>query len=229
MTFYFDQPRNLLIYDRPSSLVLEHIPEAKRLNGQYVAVPRTLRNSQVLRWLNYPVAPIITDENYDFPIEPGKTPLIHQKIMANFGVLHPRMFNFSDMGTMKTISTLWAADWLMKQHKDGTFRAIIVAPLSILERVWANALFANFLGRRSFQILYGSAERRLEQLDKPADFYIINFDGVGIGARTRKKFELDGLSLAHWPNGKTSGSPSSTKPRATGTVPPSGTASPDKS
>ena len=111
MTFYFDQPRNLLIYDRPSSLVLEHIPEAKRLNGQYVAVPRTLRNSQVLRWLNYPVAPIITDENYDLADRARQDAADHQKIMANFGVLHPRMFNLSDMGRWKTIGS-WAADWL---------------------------------------------------------------------------------------------------------------------
>ena len=196
MQFYFDQPRKLLIYERPSPMVLEHTQGAKELNGSYVAVPQTLRNSQILRWLNYPVAPIITDANYDWPIEPGKTPLAHQKIMANFGVLHPRMFNLSDMGTMKTISTLWAADYLMKLHKDGTFRAIIVAPLSILERVWANAIFSNFLGHRTFKILYGPADRRLEQLEKPADFYIINFDGVGVGAHTRKKFELDGLSKA---------------------------------
>jgi SNF2 family DNA or RNA helicase len=194
MQFFFDQPRNLLIYDRPSPLVLQHTQGAREVNGQYVAVPRTLRNSQVLRWLNYPVMPVITDKNYDWPIEPNKTPLIHQKMMANFGVLHPRMFNLSDMGTMKTLATLWAADWLMKQHPDGTFRALIVAPLSILERVWANALFANFLSRRTFQILYGSAEKRLEQLAQPADFYIINFDGVGVGAHTRKRFELDGLS-----------------------------------
>ena len=196
MQFYFDELRKLLIYERPSPMVLEHTQGAKELNGSYVAVPQTLRNSQILRWLNYPVAPIITDENYDWPIEPGKTPLAHQKIMANFGVLHPRMFNLSDMGTMKTISTLWAADYLMKLHKDGTFRVIIVAPLSILERVWANAIFSNFLGHRTFEILYGSADRRLEHLEKPADFYIINFDGVGVGAHTRKKFELDGLSKA---------------------------------
>lgn len=192
MQFFFDQPRNLLIYERPSSLVLEHTQGAKALNGSYVAVPHTLRNSQILRWLNYPVAPIITDENYDWPIEPGKRALDHQKIMANFGVLHPRMFNLSDMGTMKTLATLWAADWLMRRNKD--FRAIIVAPLSILERVWANAIFTNFLGHRTFEILHGSAEQRIKALSRFADFYICNYDGIGVGAHTRKRFELDGFS-----------------------------------
>src|SRR5207302_1340705 len=49
-------------------------------------------------------------------------------------------------------------------------------------------------GRRTFEIVHGSAKARSEALLRPADFYIINFDGVGIGAHTRKKFELDGLS-----------------------------------
>lgn len=192
--FYHDQARKLLIYKQPSRLVMDHVDKPIQLNGSYVAVPQTLRNSQILRYVNYPVAPIITD--YDWPIEPGKTPLAHQKLMANFCVLHPKCFNLSDMGSMKTAASLWAADWLMRQHPDGTFRALIVAPLSILERVWANAIFKNFLSRRSFVILHGSADKRMEQLERSADFYIVNFDGVGVGAHTRKKFELDGFSAA---------------------------------
>src|ERR1700722_159102 len=194
MQFYHDQARNLLIYERPSDLVLQHIPEARPLNSGYVAVPATLQNSQVLRWLNHPVAPVITDANYDWPIEPGRKPLVHQKVTANFAVLHPKCYVLSDMGTMKTLSILWAADWAMKQHPEGTFRALIVAPLSILERVWARALFSNLLGRRSFEILYGDADKRCRLLEKPCDFYIVNPDGVGIGAHTRKRFELDGFS-----------------------------------
>jgi SNF2 family DNA or RNA helicase len=194
--FYHDIKNNLLIYDRPSPLVRQHIPDAVSINGQYLAVKHTLQNAQTLRWLNYPVAPIITDANYDWPHAPGIKPLPHQKIMANFMVLHPRSFNLSDMGTMKTLASLWAADWLMSQSKEAC-RALIVAPLSILQRVWADAIFKNFLGRRSHAILYGDAAKRESLLaESAADFLIINFDGVGIGAHTRKKFELDGLSRA---------------------------------
>lgn len=194
--FYHDQQNKLLIYERPSALVEYHIPEAKRFND-YVVVPQTLRNSQTLRWLNYPVAPIITDDNYDWPHARDITPLPHQKLMANFMALHPRSFNFSDMGTMKTLSTLWAADWVMSHHPRGKCRALIIAPLSILQRVWADAIWKHFLGRRTFTILYGDAERREQLLaESTADFLIINFDGVGIGAHTRNRFELDGFSLA---------------------------------
>ena len=45
-------------------------------------------------------------------------------------------------------------------------------------------------------VLHGSAQKRLELLDQEADYYIINHDGVGVGAHTRKKFELDGFSKA---------------------------------
>jgi len=196
MNFFFDQPRNLLVYETPSPLhvaqLLQSLPEAKQINGSYVAVPATLKNSQVLRWMQYPVVPVIGTHNYDFPIEPGRKPLEHQIVMCNFQLLHPRCFNLSDPGTMKTLPALWAADHLMLQNPG--WRTLIVAPLNVIESVWAKAIFAIFLGRRSFELLHGTAEKRRALLAKKPDFALINVDGVGIGAHTRKKFELDGLS-----------------------------------
>ena len=190
---YHDTKRDLLVYKTADpDRIVGAIAGSRRINGHIVAVPRTLYNSQLLRWLDLPVPPVM--DRYDWPHRPGIQPLAHQKLMANFMVLHPRCFNLSDMGTMKTLSTLWAADFVMQQYPKGTCRAIIVAPLSILQRVWGDAIFANFLRRRTFSIVHGSAEKRAEQLAKDADFYIINFDGVGVGAHTRKDFALDGLS-----------------------------------
>lgn len=193
MNFFHDPVRDLLIYEHPSQLVLQHIPEARAINGTYVAVPRTLRNSQVLRWLNYPVVPIM--EKYDWPIEPGRKALPHQKLMANYQVLQPRCFNLSDPGTMKTLASLWAADFIMQQFPPGKCRCLIVGLLNVIETVWAHAIFSNFLGRRTFEILYGDADKRTKLLAKKPDFAIINVDGVAVGARTRKKpVVLDGFS-----------------------------------
>lgn len=192
--FYHDTERNILVYktQEPERLV-QYVPDAKQINGSFVSVPRNLYNSQLLRWLNYPVVPIM--DHYSFPHGPDiEHPTQAQKLMANFCVLHPKCFNLSDMGTMKTLATLWAADWLMDQYEKGTCRAIIVAPLSILQRVWGDAIFKNFIGKRTYAIVYGNARKRQEILATPADFYIINYDGLGIGAHTRKRFELDGLS-----------------------------------
>ncbi len=196
MNFFHDNARGLSIYQTQSPVLMQALPEARQVNGQYLAVPHNLHTAQVLRHFNYPVAPIITDSNYDWPIEPGRKALPHQKMMANFSVCHPRMFNLSDPGTMKTLSTLWAADYLMRQHPPGTFRALIIAPLTILDTVWATGIFKNFLGRRTFEILHGSADKRRQLLARKPDFAVINPDGVGVGAHTRKRFDLDGFSKA---------------------------------
>lgn len=192
VTFFHDTSRNLLIYPLTAGAPLHVLSDARRINGEYFAVPRTLQNSQVLRFYNYPVAPVM--DSYDWPAAPGVKPYATQKLAAEFMVLHRRCFNLSDMGVGKTNAALWAADYLMRRHPPGEFRALIVAPLSILERVWADAISKNFLGRRKFVVLYGDAAKRRELLKQNADFYIINFDGVGIGAHTRKRLELDGLS-----------------------------------
>lgn len=199
MRFFHDQKRSLLIYEVDSPLhsaqLLAALPEAKQINGAFVGIPATLSNSQKLRWMQYPVAPVMTEENYDWPRAPGIKPYESQRTTANFLALHPRSFVLSDMGVGKTLATLWAADYVLRCQPGS--RALVVAPLSILERVWASAIFSNFFGKRTAEILYGSAEKRLQLLEtSKADFLIINFDGVGIGAHTRRKFELDGLSRA---------------------------------
>lgn len=192
---YHDRERRLLVYRTAEpDRVGQYIPEARRINGELVAVPATLRNTQILRLLEYPIVPIMEASGYDWPIQRGYKPLAHQKLMANFMVTHPRCFNLSDMGTMKTLATLWAADFVMQQYPKGECRALIICPLSIMQRVWADAVFANLLGKRTVSIIYGDAEARSAALRKHADFFIINFDGLAVGAKTRGRFELEGLS-----------------------------------
>jgi SNF2 family DNA or RNA helicase len=135
---------------------------------------------------------LLDEYGYDWPIEKGRTPLAHQKQMAEFMVEHQRCFNLSDMGTMKTLSTLWAADFIMR-HYQGECRAIIICPLSITQSVWGSAIFSNFLSRRTYKLIYGDAKKRRGLLAEKADFYIINFDGVGVGATRAKQFR-DGIA-----------------------------------
>ena len=192
MNFWYDTRTNMLVYDLPDpDKVLRHVSEAIKLHNGFVAVPSTLANSQLLRCFDLPVlAPM---NGYDWPIKPPFRPRDHQKTMANFMVLHPRSFNLSDMGTMKTLASLWAADFMMMQNPG--WRTLIVCPLSITQRVWADAIFTHFLGRRKCVIVHGSAEKRRKLLAEPTDFYIINFDGVSIGAKiTRRGVQLEGLS-----------------------------------
>lgn len=196
LSLIHDRQRDLLIYrTNQAGMILTHVSQSRAVGHDHVAVPRNLYNVQLLRKLGLPVTELI-DQSYDWPSAPGIHPLDHQRIMANFLVSHPHCFNLSDMGTMKTLSTLWAADWLMQQHKPGECRALVVAPLSILDRVWGRTIFENFLNRRSYRIVHGDARARLRALATPADFYIINFDGLGVGANTRGKTRLEGLAAA---------------------------------
>lgn len=193
MEFFHDKKHDVLLY--PAKFMPEaYLPEARYVGDGWFGIKRTLRNCQILRHLNFPVPPVMTDATYDWPIEPGKTPGEHQKLMANFDALHCKCFNLSDPGTQKTMAKIWVADWLMRQYPPGQCRVLIVAPLTILETVWASTIFKSLLSRRSVNILYGDAGKRSALLAQKADFNIINFDGVGVGAKTRKGIELAGFS-----------------------------------
>jgi SNF2 family DNA or RNA helicase len=180
----YDVVRQLLVHDTDAALgdkVCTTLPGARRLTNGYVATPVSLYNLQVLSWLGLPVIKLM-DREYDWPINPLYKPLAHQKQMANFMALNPRSFNLSDPGTMKTLATLWAADYVMRQYPKGQCRCLIVCTLSTMQRVWADALFQHMLGRRTFVILRGNAAKRRKLLAEPHDFYIVNYEGLSIGA-----------------------------------------------
>jgi SNF2 family DNA or RNA helicase len=87
---------------------------------------------------------------------------------------------------------LWAADYVMEREGGKT---LIVGQLSTLERVWGDSIFRNFLHRRTYRVLTGSAERRSRLLKDDVDFYIINYEGLNIGAgRSKNKLTLARLS-----------------------------------
>lgn len=176
---WLDRTNNLVVYDTPDAAkIAATVPGAKRLTNGYVAAPATLYNFQLLRWLGFKVpAPM---ERYDWPITNQYRPREHQKAMANFMVAHPHCLNLSDMGSMKTLAALWAADFVQQNLN---CRVLIVSPLSTLQRVWSDAIFQNFLGRRTVRVLYGDAEKRRSLLREPADFYVVNHDGVAVIAK----------------------------------------------
>lgn len=189
---WHDPARQLLVYDtKTPEAILAKVPGSVSLSNGYVAVPTTLYNLQLLRWLDYPVVDPM-EGNYDWP---GRhTPFASQRITSNFLCLNPRAFVLSDMGTGKTLAALWAADYVMRRYP-GT-RALVVAPLSTLQRVWGDEIFTSLLGRRTAVILHGSAEKRVELLAQPADFYIINHDGLAVGAPEDPKSNGRGLYAA---------------------------------
>ena len=172
---WFDAARNLVVYDTPGDdRIIASVPDAVKLHHGYVAAPATLYNLQLLRYLGFPtIQPM--DLAYDWP---GRyVPFTAQRVTANFLAVHPRAFVLNDMGTGKTLAALWAADFVMRSNPG--VRCLVVAPLSTLERVWADAIWQNFLGRRKVVVLHGSSAKRKELLGS----YVVNYDGVEVLAK----------------------------------------------
>ncbi len=157
--------------------VLEAIPTAKTMEvrgAQIVVTPHKLDEVRVLRNLgiNAP-SPILHYYNW-----PGQyTPYQHQRDTAAFLTLNTRCLVLNEIGTGKTQSALWAADYLIKTKQ--VKKVLILSPLSTLERVWGDGIFTGLV-HRNFVVLHGTAERRLKLLNTDMDFYIINHDGFPI-------------------------------------------------
>ncbi len=90
---------------------------------------------------------------------------------------------FASGNTGKSLSTLWAYDYLRSKSLAG--KALIVSPLSTLERTWADELFRHF-PHLTYAVLHGSRQKRLKLLEQDVDIYIINHDGVEIVAEAMK-------------------------------------------
>ena len=159
------------------------IPTARRLTVkgvELVAVPHRVEETRVLRNLGFDVpAPI--RYHYEWP---GRYKPFHAQIeAAAFLSMHARAFNLSSLGTGKSLASLWAYDFLRASGK--AQRALVVSPLSTLERTWADELFQHFPHLTS-AVLYGSRDRRLKLLQEDVDVYIVNHDGVEIIAPALK-------------------------------------------
>ena len=157
--------------------VLDSIFTAKMLNVHgmdIVIAPHRIDEVKVLRNLGIKApSPILHYYNW-----PGQfTPFNHQKETAAFLTLNHSGLVLNEIGTGKTQSALWAADYLIKTKN--VKKVLILSPLSTLERVWADAIFTGFVHRK-FVVLHGTAEKRLKLLRTEADFYIINHDGFAI-------------------------------------------------
>lgn len=151
-------------------------PDAK-FAGEYCALPHTLDTAKVLNNIGI-TAPSPIRTEYDWPSAGGRyVPRWYQVDTADFLTLNPRCHCHNKQRTGKTLSNLWAADYL--RRKGIIQRTLIVAPLSTLWDVWETNIFECF-PLRTFTVLYGTRQKRLDLLEKPCDFYIVNHHGVGI-------------------------------------------------
>lgn len=170
------QKRLLLLRLQDPERVTNIIPTAKVINyrgtAQFVAVPHKIEETRVLRNLGFN-APSPIRYHYAWP---GRfKPFFAQRETAEFLTLQGNAFVLNDLGTGKTMASLWAYDYLRSEGQVN--KALVVSSLSTLERTWGDEIFGNF-SHLHFNVLHGTRERRMKLLDQDADIYLINHDGI---------------------------------------------------
>jgi len=182
MPYSWHQDTGHLIYPAPSVMAWRagQMPLAGRVVdlNTHVAIPADLDNLQTLAARGIVTPEPLSLWNYAWPRSPAiKAPYKAQIVTANLLTLHPQMYVLSEMRTGKTLSSLWAADFIMRLNPG--MRAMVWASLSTLKDVWEREIFANFLGARRCALL--TAGKRWDRLDSDVDFYILNHDAVRDG------------------------------------------------
>jgi SNF2 family DNA or RNA helicase len=185
------QHKKLVLNLREPDRVLTVIPTAKRftLHGRdLVAVPHGTDEVRVLRNLGIQApGPIRHHYQWSGP----KTPTPQQITTGELVTLNDAAYVLNDMGTGKTLASLWAFDYLRSVGQ--AHRMLVMAPLSTLELTWMNTVFREFFHLTSV-VVHGTRQRRLKLLREPADIYIINHDGLkaaGVVEEINRRPDID--------------------------------------
>jgi SNF2 family DNA or RNA helicase len=169
--------KKIVLNLRDPDRVTTVIPTAKKFmykGHELVAVPHKIEETKMLRNLGFN-APGPIKHYYEWSGE--YAPFAAQRETSEFLTLHSRAFCLNDMGTGKTLATLWAYDYL--RSLGALHKALIISPLSTLDRTWGDEIFRHF-PHLNFTVLYGTKERRVKLLKSEADIYLINHDGIKV-------------------------------------------------
>jgi len=147
----------------------------KTENGLHeVAIFWGLDEARVLKNLGVKDVPSPIISRYDWP---GRfAPFKHQIETSAFLTLNQRAFVFSEPGTGKTLSALWAADYLMKTKR--VRRCLILCPLSIMHSAWMGDIGKSIIHRSAVVAHHTQAVRRIELVQGDYEFVITNYDGL---------------------------------------------------
>ena len=166
---------NLHLRVKDRQKILTAIPLSRPMGEHSVFVKWTLENARRLNNLKIRDTPSPIRQDYKWP---GTfTPYDHQKTTAEFLTLNNRSFCFSEQGTGKTASAIWAADYLMSIGD--IKRVLIVCPVSVMYSAWLNDLFSLVM-HRTAAVAHGSKKKREAILEGDHEFVIINYDGIPI-------------------------------------------------
>lgn len=172
------------------SIIPKHkIVETHDDGSSSVAVYWGLDEARVLRNLGVKNVPSPITRRYNWP---GRyTPMTHQVETGAFLTMYRRAFVFSEPGTGKTLSALWAADYLMKLGK--VRRVLILCPLSIMHSAWMGDINSSIIHRSTVIAHHPQAARRIEMIQHDYEIVITNYEGLNLIAEEVKadgRFDL---------------------------------------
>lgn len=140
-----------------------------------ISVEWTYANARALAALGCPAASTMM-RDYKYPKLHGKfDPMPHQYEIAEFLSINERAFCFAGMGTGKTASALWAADYLISIGE--VKRVLVVCTKSTMRPAWVDTVFG-LMPQHTCTMLRGDRTGRLRKANDNARFHIINHDGV---------------------------------------------------
>jgi len=159
-------------------------------DGVYsVAVYWGLDETRVLKNLGVKNVPSPITKRYNYP---GRfRPMAHQIETAAFFTLNRRAFCFNEPGTGKTLSALWAADYLMQ--KGEVRRVLVLSPLSIMQSAWMQDISNSVIHRSAIVAHHAKATRRIEMIQQDYEIVITNYEGLELIAqevRNDGRFDL---------------------------------------
>jgi SNF2 family DNA or RNA helicase len=171
------------------SIIPKHKIVSQENDTYEVLVYWGLEEVKVLRNLGVKDVPSPIIKRYNWP---GRyKPMLHQRTTAEFLTLNRKAFVFSEPGTGKTLSALWAADYLMSIGK--VRRVLILCPLSIMQSAWLGDLSNSIIHRSAVVAHHAQSSRRIEMVQQDYEFVITNYDGLNLIAnevRNDGRFDL---------------------------------------
>lgn len=151
--------------------------------GGTVAVYYGLEETRVLRNMGVKKLRSPITARYEWP---GRyKPMAHQIETASFATLHKRAFIFNEPGTAKTISVLWAADYLMRVK--AIRRVLVVCPVSIMHSAWMGDITNSVIHRSAVVAHHSQAKRRKELVRGDYEIVITNYEGIAMLAEDIRK------------------------------------------
>lgn len=177
-------------YPEKFAIIPKHkVLEEYENGGAQIAVSWGLDEVRVMRNMGFTKVPSPITGRYDWP---GRyRPAQHQIETAAFATLHNRCFVLNEPGTMKTISVLWAADYLMRIKR--VRRVLVLCPMSIMYTAWIADIMNSIMHRSAIVAHHSKASRRIEMIQGDYEFVVVNYEGLNLIAhevRADGRFDL---------------------------------------